>query len=582
MSVILGLNAGHPDAAACLVVDGVIIAAIAEERLGLRYKYDPSFPINAINFVLNASGYSIADVTDIAVARKTTANLFPKIKYVLSRPSLITDILHRNMKRNNNFETELRNVFKTNKLDEQSLPPIFAVEHHTAHIASAYYTNNVEEAVGISYDGSGDFVSVMVAKCIGKEIRPIDKLCLPHSLGHFYSAICQFIGFDNYGEEYKVMGLAPYGSPTYLDELSKVLDVGSEVELPKLNLDYVDVHTALRNSSLVAGSNLKLGTLYTPKLIDLLGKPRARTEAITQKQKDIARSAQAIFESAASNIIKKALVLEPSENLVLAGGCALNGVMNAKIHRDFYPLKMHQHSASGDDGTALGAALYCFNKKYAKYKSGYLKAPYLGGSFSDTEIENLLKQEQIPYKYYQDENVLLSYVAQKIVDGGVVGWFQGRSEWGPRALGNRSILASPLLPDMKETINEKIKKRESFRPFAPSVLEQDAHLYFEQDVKSPYMMHVVKFREKYRSMFPSVTHIDGTGRIQTVNKDFNPRYFNLIQEVKLRSGHGMLLNTSFNENEPVVETPLQAISVFNRTTIDLLVLQNCVVERNAY
>lgn len=580
MSVILGLNTGHPDTSACLAVNGEVTAAISEERLGRRYKYDPSFPIQAIKFVLEKSDLDLRDVTDIAISRNTKSNLIPKLKYALSKPNMVSNLAQKNLARQNSFKENLISLYGSFGLSSRFVAPIYPVEHHVAHIASAYYTHaNDGICLGVSYDGSGDFASVMIAECRDKHISPRKRLHLPHSLGHFYSAMCQFIGFDNFGEEYKVMGLAPYGNPVFIKELSRILNIGSVHTLPKLNSKYINVQKALRDSEFKVGTTLRIKKLYTKHVEEIFGRARSRDEPLTQREMDIARSTQVVFESAASNIIKLGLKTVKANNLVLAGGCALNGVMNAKIERDFRFDNVYQHSASGDDGTALGAALYCYNKKYADKKAGVLKGAYLGQSYNDNEIIEILKKENCSYSLFSDDDELLKYTAEAIIEGKVIGWFQGRSEWGPRALGNRSILASPLIPDMKSIINEKIKKRESFRPFAPSVLEEDVANYFVQDIKSPYMMHVVKFKPEYQNKFPAVTHVDGTGRVQSVNKEFNPRYYALLKHLKEKCGHGVVLNTSFNENEPIVETPLQALSVFQRTDIDLLVLGNVVVVR---
>lgn len=569
MSVILGISCYHPDAAACLVIDGTVISAISEERLGDREKHVGGFPYKAIEFVLEQSQCQMDDVEHVAIARDARANILRRGKRYFSLSKLQTAFSH--LRRSSSaLNTDLRNLKQKAKGVREF--QVHFVEHHLAHVASSYFTSPYDNDVtGFSYDGSGDGVSCMWTRCDGGRIEVLSKDYVPNSLGHFYTALCQVIGFNKYGEEYKVMGLAPYGEAAYLEPLSNVIGI-NEAGYINLSSKYIDV------SSVNVNNNNDLPDFFNKnllKLLDLPG-PLSRT-SITQKHKDIARTTQVIFENSVLNLIRKRNNGSAIKNFVTAGGCALNGVTNAKIQRDLGITNHFIHPASSDDGTSLGAALYVAHAKLGEQRSTALFSPYLGGKYdSFSHIAELERRnsDYIKFKKFSEASQLIAYLISLDL---VIGYFNGRSEWGPRALGNRSILANPLCKDMKNIINSKVKKRESFRPFAPSVLAEDAKLYFEQDLNSPYMMHVVKFKQKYRNTFPCVTHIDFTGRLQTVSKELNPEYYSIINNFKKITGHGIILNTSFNENEPIVETPAQALACYDRTDIDALFINDTIV-----
>lgn len=577
MSVILGINAFHPDSSACLIVDGKILSAISEERLGKRDKHTNAFPINAIKFVLESNNFTLLDVQHIAFAHDPKKNIIQKALFAASNPfsslALVQNYL-RKFSGTVNFKNKLSKDF----LNQTNLQAkIHYVEHHQAHLASAYYVSNFKEnTLGISIDGSGDFVSCMVA-VFGKKNKLVKKIYVPNSLGHFYSAMCQFIGFDKFGEEYKVMGLAPYGNAKYCNLLDNLVTV--EKGEIRLNKKYFRVSKAFKEMSKNKAGDLSLGCLYTNALIELLGEPRRRDKPIEQKHKDIARSTQLIFEKCMFALIGFFKDQTGAENLVMAGGCSLNGVFNAKLKKTKLFQQIFVQPAAADDGLSLGAALHVCNDLAELRSNCQLFSPYLGQKFSDDFIENELKISKNTCVKFEDYSSLISDAAKEIASGCVVGWFQGRSEWGPRALGNRSILANPSLLHMKDNINQKIKKRESFRPFAPSVLEEDVEELFEYVVNSPYMMDVVPFKEKYRKILPSVVHVDGTGRLQTVSKQLNATYYDLIKAVKEHTGFGVVLNTSFNENEPIVNAPIEALNCFNRTELDALYIGSYKVFR---
>ena len=580
MIVILGFNAFHADSAACLVVDGELMGAVAEERLGPRVKHSAAFPENAIRKLLTAAGLRMRDVSHVAMARDPKANYVAKMAYVAKKPyktaKAVAEHFRRN-RQNTKLVDQLAQIFSE---DPATLNfTTVEVEHHLAHIASAYYLSPFETlTAGLSYDGSGDFASMMAARCEGNNIEIIGRATLPDSLGFFYTAMCQYIGFDRFGEEYKVMGLAPYGEDNYREVMSEL------VRLPdndwfRLGKGYFGMHDGGTSGEMDEQGNLEVGRFYTDKLAEKLGAPYARSSEVGQCQKDLARSTQVRFEEAAVHCLNRLHTMVPSSQVAMAGGCALNGVANARILRETPFTEQYIQAASSDDGTCLGAAYYTWHQTLGKTKRFHMQHAFWGPEYSDDHMRRVAKDSGLLYKECVDNADLVATASKLIADGMVTGWYQGRSEWGPRALGNRSILANPAAKDMKETINTKIKRRESFRPFAPSVLKEDVATYFEQDVYSPFMMHVVKIRNEWRSRLPAVTHVDGTGRLQSVDKESNPLYHSLISSFKERTGIGMLLNTSFNENEPVVDTPEQAFDCFSRTDMDVLCLGKFVLKK---
>jgi len=579
MSVILGINAFHADSAACLVVQGDLVAAVAEERLGARQKHCPSFPEHAIRSVLKSAGLGLRDVTHVAIARNPKANLSAKAGYVLSRPTkslaAVWEHLSRNQATRDTF-AQLAEICGAPRAHARF--QIVNVEHHLAHIASAYYVSPFNGlAAGFSYDASGDFVSAMAARCEGNQIEVLDRVALPHSLGFFYTALCQFIGFDEFGEEYKVMGLAPYGEDKF-PELMRRLVTLDDKHWFRLAKGFFGMHEGGRSGATDGKSHIIMGRLYTDRLVHELGEPRARNDSLGEREKDIARSCQVRFEEAAVHCLRKLHALVPTENLVMAGGCALNGVANARILRDTAFRNPYLQSAASDDGTCLGAAYWCYHNVAGGSKRFHMRHAFWGPAYSQDDTKRVAETAGMPFRCLEPEN-LIEAVVELLRSGKVVGWYQGASEWGPRALGNRSILADPTHPEMKEIINAKIKRRESFRPFAPSVLAERACDYFEQTVASPFMMHVVKFKAEWRKKLPAVCHVDGTGRLQTVSREENPLYYDLIKKFGEKSGVSVVLNTSFNENEPIVDTPRQALDCFLRTDMDGLCLGNYLLEK---
>lgn len=574
MNVILGFNCFHADAAACLIVDGELKAALAEERVGDRVKHSSAFPENAIRFVLEDSGLCITDVTHIAIPRDANANRGSKISHVIANPIDGAKAAFEHYRRSFvslSYKEKLGEIFG---VDHRVITAkIISVEHHLAHIASSYYTSPFKElTAGFSYDGSGDFVSMMIAKCEGGRIDVLDKVKLPDSLGFFYTALSQFIGFDHFGEEYKVMGLAAYGEDKYSAEMDMLVQFDAEHWF-KLNQKYFSMHSGGGQSGDTDENNNPIvKKMYTEKMEDLFGYVRERSSPITQREMDMAKSVQVKFEEIAIKIVKKISGMMDTKSIVLAGGCALNGIANAKILAETDFENSFIHSAASDDGTCVGAAFYVWNHILENETRFVMEHAFWGPEYPQSYITGVAQSSDFYVQTFDDDDSLIQSAADLIHDGNVVGWYQGRSEWGPRALGNRSILANPAIIDMKDIINSKIKRRESFRPFAPSVLAEDVKVYFQQEVYTPFMMHVLKIKEKYRGLLPAITHEDGTGRVQSVDKKTNFLYYNLIKEVKVRTGFGIVLNTSFNENEPIVDKPEQALSCFERTDMDVLFL----------
>ncbi len=579
MSLIIGVNAYHGDSAACIVRDGQLIAAAEEERFR-RVKHWAGFPTNAIKYCLEEAGCNISDITDVAVNQDQQANRFKKIQYVLSHtpsPKMLWD-RYKNKIARTNIDHELTR----NGLGGFH-GKIHQIEHHHSHLSSAYYVSGFDHALAVSVDGFGDFASTAWGVGKGSYLSTQGRVYFPHSLGVFYQAITQWLGFPNYGDEYKVMGLAPYGSPKYLNKMREVVLCKHNGEF-ELNLHYF-LHQSEKIAHTWHGGAPAFLNLYSNHLSELLGPARGPNESLTQFHKDIASSAQAMYEEAFFNLLD-ALYLKYSLNtLCLAGGCAMNSVANGKILAKTSFKRLYVQSSAGDAGGAIGAA-YVVSKQDFPEKNFIMDHAYWGPHFSNEQVKAVidlhaatLRDQHCTVVLSENEADLMSETAQSIADGKVVGWFQGRMEWGHSALGNRSILGDPRRADMKDILNLKIKRRESFRPFAPSILCDHVKDWFERDDDVPFMMQVYPIREDKRSLVPAVCHVDGSGRLQTVYRDTNPRYYGLIEAFNRLSNVPMILNTSFNENEPVVCTPSEALDCFLRTKMDKLVMGDWVIYR---
>jgi carbamoyltransferase len=577
MAAILGLNSQHADSSAALVIDGKLIAAVAEERLGRRLKHDPAFPVQAIRAVLAAGGVTARDLTHIAIAHNANANIFAKARYVLSHPvSSMGNVFENRRHRKSERDIAGDVAAAMNCAPEELRAKVIPVEHHLAHVASAYYCSPFDSVTaGFSFDASGDFVSAMAARCEGTRIKVLRRVHLPHSLGFFYTAACQFIGFDGFGEEYKVMGLAAYGEDRYASFMNDAVRIGTEPWF-ELGRGYFHMPIGGEGRDLDEHDHIEMGHLYSERWCSAFGEPRIRGAELTQRDKDIARSCQVRFETAAMHSLLRLHERVPTTRLVSAGGCALNGVANARILRDTPFTDTYHQAAASDDGVSLGAALWAWHNAAGGKERFHMRHAYWGPEHGRVRIEAAANSAGLPV--HEVPLASLAQVGARLLRAGlIIGWYQGRSEWGPRALGNRSILADPTQPQIKGLINEKIKRREMFRPFAPTVVRHAVSTYFEQDVFSPFMMHVVKIRPEWRERLPAVTHVDGTGRLQSIARETNPLYFDLIEEFGRLSGIPIVLNTSFNENEPIVDTPEQASQCFLRTGLDALCLDRFVM-----
>jgi len=587
MICILGINAFHADASSALIIDGKVVAAAEEERFR-RIKHWAGFPSESINWLLKDSGLSLGEIDHVAINSKPNANTLRKIAYTLAnRPDprfLIQKF--QNKRERVGVDVHLRNAVPGQNLSAE----IHFVEHHAAHLASAFYASPFSTAAVVSVDGFGDFASSAWGFGNGSSLTVDGHVYFPHSLGAFYTAITQFLGFPHYGDEYKVMGLAPYGKPSFIEAMREIVRLLPDGSF-ELNLKYF-THATQRLPHQWSNGAPIVGTHFSSKLESLLGPARKPEDPLEQVHKDIARSAQVMYEEAFFNLLRALHQSHPVSAICVAGGCGANSVANGKITTNTPFRDVYVQAAAGDAGGAIGAALSVWNQ-LGLGRSQPMGSAYLGAKPVASEIPDLLNDptvieqlkserclvstigdDQIP-----DEQAMLSLVTSSIADGLVIGWFNGRMEWGPRALGHRSILGDPRRADMKDILNLKIKRRESFRPFAPSVLRECVGEWFELEGDVPYMMQVFPIKPDKRAVIPAVTHVDGTGRLQTVTELDNGRYYRLIKQFYLQTGVPMLLNTSFNENEPIVCTPAEALNCFLRTKMDVLVLDDVVIMR---
>ncbi len=577
---ILGLNAFHGDSSACLLRNGIMIAAVEEERFR-RIKHWAGFPSEAIRYCLAEAGISLDQVDHVALNQDGKANLGKKLAYTITKRPDLGMVLDR--LRNKRERAGVADHFAAAFPGERFTGQVHQVEHHMAHLSSAFHVSPFNEAVVVSVDGFGDFASAAWGVGRGTQIDLEDKVYFPHSLGIFYQALTQFIGFPNYGDEYKVMGLAPYGQPVYLEQMRKIVLLQTDGSF-KLNLACFRHHNEKVEYEWEGGTP-SVGALFSQGLVDLMGPARGKDEPLTQHHKDIARSVQAMYEEAFFHLLNTLHARHKLDAVAVAGGCGMNSVANGKILLKTPFKQVYVQSAAGDAGGAIGAAYSVW------HQLGGARGPmhdhaYWGPQFSNDVIGQQLEDsaaevaaQGCTVERIDDEARLCSETAAAVARGEVIGWFQGRMEWGPRALGNRSIVGDPRRVDMKDILNLKIKRRESFRPFAPSVLQSAVGEWFEQEADVPFMMQVYQIREAKRGLIPAVAHVDGSGRLQTVYAHTNPRYHGLISAFYEQTGVPMVLNTSFNENEPVVCTPAEALNCFLRTKMDVLVMGNWVVKR---
>jgi carbamoyltransferase len=573
---ILGINAYHGDVAAVLLRDGQLVAAVEEERFR-RIKHVAGFPRQAIQVCLEMGGITGRDVHHVAVSRRPRAHLLRKILFAARRRPdrrLIADRAANHRLVEGLGET-VADALGLGPGDGR--PQVHWVEHHPAHLASAYFVSPFEEAAVCAIDGFGDFVSTSWGVGRGSRIDVRHRTYFPHSLGVLYLAITQHLGFMNFGDEFKVMGLAPYGQPDRVQPLRQLLHLTDRGGF-ELDLSYFQ-HWNGGASMTWDDGEPKIGRVFSPKLESLLGPARRPEEPLTSAHEAMAASLQVVFEEAAFHVLNGVAAATGQRSLCLAGGCAMNSVANGKIRERTPFTQVYVQPAAGDNGTSLGAAYWVWHQVLGRPRAFAMNHGYWGPAFDDAAVDRAiasrateLETQGCIQRTFDSRDDLNAWTAGHIAQGHVIGWFQGRMEWGARALGNRSIVADPRRADMRDIINSKIKFREKFRPFAPSVLEEAFDAYFVGAVADPFMVQVYPVRPEQRARIPAVTHVDGSGRIQTVSRAANPEYWELIRAFGDRTGVPILLNTSFNENEPIVHQPAEALDCFLRTRMDVIVL----------
>ena len=572
--IVLGLNIFHADTSASLVIDGKLIAAVEEERF-TKIKHFAGLPLNAIKYCLDTSNLTISEIDVITVNYNSRYNFFDKIFFTFRNINISIIQKFLSLSKKNNVKTILQN-----SLQKKINAKIVYVPHHISHIASSYFLSGFNDAVGLTVDGSGDFSTSESFLLEGNSVKTIDKTIYPHSLGVFYQTFTQFLGFKNYGDEYKVMGLSSYGTPKYKNRLKKIINY-DEYGNFKLNLNYFNHHKSSLNFIFDDGKPI-FSNFFNINFLELFGSERSIDQKIEVYHKDLAASVQNIFEEIIILKLKNLKKKNNKKNLVLSGGCFHNSILCGKIHDlDLFD-KVFISPFVGDAGGGTGSALY-FSRNHPSFTNFPLQSAYLGPNYSNEFIDaeviktfNLKKSETIKYEFFENFSDLCSVAAKEISENKLLAWVQGKTEFGPRALGNRSLLANPTNPKIRDIINEKIKKRESFRPFAPIIMEDYYKDYFYQKYPSPFMTFVFEAKSKAVKEIPGVIHVDGTSRVQTVNEKQNSKIYELLKKFKEQTGVPVLLNTSLNINEPINNDPITAFETFTKSNIDILIMQNYV------
>ena len=575
--IILGLNAYHADSSAAIFVNGELLVATEEERFR-RVKHWAGFPSEAIRFCLKEANCSLEDVTAITIGRDPSANRDRKARFVIRHPRAAWSMWSQRSANKDDIE-KLHERFEEVEpgVDTQMVQAkIQFIEHHRSHLASAFFSSPFEEAAVLSIDGSGDFTTTMMARGKGTDIEVLDSLDFPASVGLFYTAFTQYLGFPHYGDEYKVMGLAPYGAPRFQEQVATFLPIeeGGWYRFPMKNY-------RLDGGVVSYPDNLPtVASLFGPRFEEVFGPTRKKGEPLTQEHMDLAASVQRHCEEVIFHLLRRLHEETGLDRVCIAGGVAQNSVANGKMTRNTPFKEVYIPSAGHDAGISMGSAQYHIHCGLSQPRVPSLKYAHTGCRFSNEEVEAFLKSEGVEYIRYESDAELYDVVSDALVDGKVIGWFNGRAEFGPRALGGRSIIVDPRRADAKDLLNSKIKRRESFRPFAPSILSEHVKDWFELDEPVPFMEKVFPIRPERHDEIPAVTHVDGSGRLQSVYADATPRYHALISAFHAKSGVPILLNTSFNENEPIVNAPEHAYACYARTSMDMLVMENCVVRRD--
>ncbi len=583
--VILGLNAYYGDSSACIVADGELVAAAEEERF-TRVKHWAGFPAEAIIYCLNEAGVEFKHIDHIAVNRKPNANLLKKTLFALSKRPSLRSVAYR--LKNANMIMDFGEVLnrELNFTCQRIKAEVHNVEHHVAHLSSSFFVSPFREAALVSVDFFGDFVGTMWGRGLENVIEIGDRVFFPHSLGLFYVSVSQYLGFLRYGDEFKVMELAAHGEPEFMREMRQILKVDRNGEF-NLDLDYFTHHCQGVPMRWNDGEP-SMRPLYSKKLEDMLGPARKEGEEVNQRHKNIAASLQKRYEEVFFHILNRVYKETRCQNLVLSGGCAMNSLANGKIFENTPFREVYIQPAAGDAGGAVGAAFYVWNQMLGMPRSYVLERPYLGPGYSDYKIKQVLdshaselERENCRISRLDDEARLCRDAARAIAEGRVVGWFQGRMEWGPQALGNRSIVCDPRRPDMRDLLSAKVGgRRDSYKTFALSIQLETTGEYFETDYPDPFMLKMYKLRREKREVVPAATYVDGSGRLHTVRREDNPLYWRLIEEFRRITGVPLVLNTSFDDDAPIVHRPEEALDCFLRTKMDVLVMGNFFISRS--
>jgi carbamoyltransferase len=576
---ILGINAYHGNSSAALVSDGRLVAAVEEERFN-RVKYAAGFPSAAIRYCLDAAGITLAEVDHVAIPRDPWARLGTKLLYALKMPSFARERV-KVLAKFTGIPEALAQTFDA--APEKIRAQFHRVEHHQAHLASTFFVSPFEQAALLSADGLGDFASTMWGTGQANRMRIAGSIAFPHSLGMYYTAVSQYLGFHKFGDEFKVMGLAAYGEPAYMDEFRRIVRTNGSMGF-RLGLEYFKHHrTGPEMSWRDAGKTPELGAMFSDYMAERLGPSRDPAAPIEKVHRDGAASLQARLEEVLFEMLRALHAQTGQKAVCLAGGVAFNCVANGKIYDQTPFEQIYLQPASGDAGLAVGAAYFVHHQVLGQPRSFVMEHAYWGPGYTPEQVRTAVNASRLRAEGMEicelPEEVMAKEAAKEIAAGKILGWFQGRAEWGPRALGNRSIVADPRRADMKDILNARIKHREMFRPFAPSVLAEATGEYFEKSYPSPFMTQAYSVRPEKREVIPAPTHVDGTGRLQTVTQEANPRYWRLIREFGNLTGVPVVLNTSFNDNEPIVCRPEEAIECFLRTKMDVLVLGDTLVRK---
>lgn len=570
---ILGINAYHADASAALIGDGEVLAAVEEERLS-RIKHHSGVPYESIRWLLESTGVKASEIEHVAFSRSPHTHIARRVASNVKRSLVSRRLPHGSVGRLHRIESLPGDLSEQVGMD-RSKTRFHFVEHHPAHMASAFYASELEEALVCSIDGLGDHVSVAWGVGRGSDLTLNGRVYFPHSLGFFYTAITQFLGFPHYGDEYKVMGLAPYGEPALMAEMSRIISIDGSKPRFRLNSRYFR-HFSSEVIWRTEDGSPEIGTMYTDRIAELLGPPRGPGEPITNHHCNVAASAQQALEDAVSKIIGRIIRQSGIKDLALAGGVALNVTTNTRLKDEGKIGRMYVQPAATDSGTSIGAAFYVLHDRLGVQNRKPMSHVYLGPEYSVDAMRAALVDADLKFVEL-DDDALCARTAQLLAKGKIVGWFQGAVEFGPRALGNRSIVCDPRDGGMKDVLNARTKRREGFRPFAPSVLVERSREIFEMVEPSPYMLFAPRVKNEWRDRIPAVTHVDGTSRIQTVDRRQNELYWKLIKAFDDLTGVPVVLNTSFNENEPIVCNPNDAVACFVRADMDVLVMGPFIV-----